>query len=211
MNKNKKSYLYKNKYLLNSKNQKNIKLKKELINVPLIRQYSNYDCGAACVQSILGYFNFNVRLEDIIKTFKMNKNNCINCYEIPPFLKFFDIDSEIKKDFTIKELENCLDKNQPIMVALQSNKPSNVKWKDCYNQGHFVIIIGYDKDYYYCMDPSTLGYRTFIDKKEFEKRWHDKDYYNEVVHNFAIIILNKRKKEFSSNTIYKEEIFFKLD
>ena len=36
---------------------------KNLIRVPLARQNANYTCGVAALQSILGYYNFDKRLD----------------------------------------------------------------------------------------------------------------------------------------------------
>jgi len=48
-------------------------------------------------------------------------------------------------------------------------------WSQDWEDGHYVVGIGYDSNNIYFMDPATMGNYTYIPVDEFLARWHDKD------------------------------------
>lgn len=48
-------------------------------------------------------------------------------------------------------------------------------WDNTWEDGHYVVAIGYDEKYIYFEDPSILGGIGYIPKSEFLRRWHDYD------------------------------------
>jgi hypothetical protein len=62
-----------------------------------------------------------------------------------------------------------------------------IEWKNAWDDGHFAVVIGYDSDHLYFMDPSLTGNYAFIPISEFLDRWHDVDG-TERLHNFGMIV-----------------------
>ena len=74
------------------------------------------------------------------------------------------------------------DPAEPQMLQMARNLTD---WED----GHYVVAIGYDNKNIYLMDPSTLGNYTFIPIPEFLDRWHDQDpYTSEFLIHFGMVI-----------------------
>ena len=76
---------------------------------------------------------------------------------------------------TIHNLEYYISCKQPIIIAFQAWADPGVDYKNDWDDGHYAVVIGYDKDYLYFEDPSLLGSIGYIPKAEFLDRWHDVD------------------------------------
>jgi len=46
----------------------------------------------------------------------------------------------------------------PVLVAIQAYRSDErIAWEDCWDDGHYVVVIGYDQNNIYFEDPSLLG------------------------------------------------------
>ena len=95
-------------------------------------------------------------------------------------------------------------KRQPVICLIQAwtDRKGNNYAKD-WDDGHYVVAVGYDPKNIYFMDPCTLGNYTFIPTDEFLQRWHDKDT-SEKLNHFALT-LTKPKPAFNPSVIQKME------
>lgn len=41
------------------------------------------------------------------------------------------------------------------------------------SDGHYNVLVGYDHENFFLMDPSTQGHYAYIPQSEFIDRWHD--------------------------------------
>jgi uncharacterized protein YvpB len=48
------------------------------------------------------------------------------------------------------------------------------EWRRNFDDGHYVVVVGYDEQNLYFEDPASF-HRTWLKKKEFLARWHDQD------------------------------------
>jgi predicted double-glycine peptidase len=162
---------------------------KNFIRVPIVGQDTNYTCGVAALQSVLYYWDesedyFASRLA---KRLKANIDDGVVSGQIEAFAKSRGFKVVIREKIQLNELKKYLKNGKPIIILLQAwRKSSAVKWSG-WNEGHFAVAIGYDKENIYFMDPSTTGNYTFIPINEFMKRWHDRDGRSKV-HQLGIII-----------------------
>jgi hypothetical protein len=77
---------------------------------------------------------------------------------------------------TVGGLETFLKAGRPVMVMLQAwSESGSADWENDWDDGHFVVAIGFDKERFYFMDPSTPGQWAQVPRGEFVKRWHDVD------------------------------------
>lgn len=161
--------------------------------VPLCRQATDYTCGAAALQSVLGYFGEDFNESDLARQLKSNSKIGTRYKAMEKFARDKGYAVQVYKDATLKQLQDLLDKHQPVIVLIQawSEKPTDYAndWKD----GHYVVAIAHDLQNIYFMDPSTLGNYTFIPIKEFESRWHDQDSDEKLVH-FAMTVSKSQVK-----------------
>lgn len=76
-----------------------------------------------------------------------------------------------------------------MIVEIQAWADEGTNYATDYDDGHYVVAIGFDANYYYFEDPWILGSIGYISKKDFVTRWHD--YVNSEqrkVYNIGIIV-----------------------
>jgi predicted double-glycine peptidase len=175
-----------------------------LISVPLTRQSTDYTCGVAVMQSILGYYGDDVREDKLAKALGADTKNGTDYKNSVTYAKSKGYEVTIYNDMTLEQLQECISKGQPVICAIQawSEKPSDYKkdWED----GHYVIAVGYDKERIYFMDPATLGNYTYIPIPEFLDRWHDVDQRGDKLIHFGMVITKTEPAYHSEDVKYLE-------
>jgi ABC-type bacteriocin/lantibiotic exporter with double-glycine peptidase domain len=119
------------------------------IKVPLVLQMENVECGAASLAMILRYFGKN-----------------------SSSLEQLRVDCNVSRDgVTAKGIKKGAIKNGLTCKAFKAT-PESVKTVSLpavihWNMGHFVVLCGYDKTYYYINDPA-IG-KIKVDYDEFDR------------------------------------------
>jgi predicted double-glycine peptidase len=90
-------------------------------------------------------------------------------------------------NMSLEDLKRFLDSRKPVIVAIQAWPDIPVQWSESWDEGHYAVVVGYDKINMYFMDPSTLGHYAYIPIPEFLDRWHDMDDQEELMH-FGMVI-----------------------
>lgn len=105
-------------------------------------------------------------------------------------------------------LETELRKGLPVVVLLQAwpDKPPE-DWSQVWDHGHYAVVIGYDRNNIYFMDPSTTGNYSYIPRDEFLLRWRDwsEEVFNGEKYRFHFhqfgMILEREKKAFDFDSV----------
>jgi predicted double-glycine peptidase len=161
-----------------------------LIRVPLSRQGHDYTCGVAAMQSVLYYYGKELREDTLAEALGSDPNEGTNYRKIVEYALSEGFNANVQKEMTLEDLRQLINHKRPIMLLIQAWHGSDpvdnlTDWDD----GHYVVAIGYDSKNIYLMDPSTLGNYTFIPIPEFLDRWHDQDpYTGEFLIHFGIVI-----------------------
>lgn len=169
------------------------------IRVPLTRQATNYTCGVSALQSVLGYWGDAQREDTLAKACKSNHQQGTAYQRLANYSKSRGFKVAIHKNMTLDELKGLLDKKLPVICLIQAWPERKVDFATDWDDGHYVVAIGYDTERIYFMDPSTLGNYTFIATEEFAKRWHDTDG-KERLFNFGMV-LSKEKPPFNHEEV----------
>jgi predicted double-glycine peptidase len=77
---------------------------------------------------------------------------------------------------TMEELEKLVGEGIPVIVdgqAWRDDKDKEKPWTDVWESGHYMVVIGFDKENVYFEDPSLFGSRGVMTREEFNDRWHD--------------------------------------
>lgn len=146
----------------------------KLIQVPLLRQGTDHTCGVAAVQSILVYYGFFTR-EDILEK-ELQAEDFASIKEITRYMSAQGFKVTQHHAMSLADLKNTIDRKLPLLVALQAWADSGTtleQYKNMWDSGHWVLVIGYDNKNIYVMDPSTAGNYAFVPTDEFMVRWHD--------------------------------------
>lgn len=171
--------------------------------LPLTRQATDYTCGVASLQSILMYYGDEYMESELAQVLKADPENGTSYHNIADFSKSEGYTVNIYKKMSIEDLKKQIDNKKPVLVLLQAwSDDPNPNYKDDWIDGHYSIAIGYDQKRVYFMDPSTLGYYTFIPTQQFLDRWHDVDINEKVIH-FGMVI-EKKNPKYNRNDVFLE-------
>ena len=176
-------------------------LPQNFIFVPLTRQATDYTCGVGVLQSILMHYGDEFREDELAKELKSDPNDGTLYSNIAKFSKSKGYKVQIFKNMTLDDLKKQINNKKPVIVLLQAWKETNADYATDWDDGHYSIAIGYDEKRIYFMDPSTLGYYTYIPTEQFLDRWHDVDAV-EKLHHFGMII-EKASPKYNHNDVLK--------
>ena len=155
----------------------------KLIAIPLMRQATDHTCGVASLQAILAYYGVDCR-EDLLAQ-KLKADQYANIDEIGNYMTGLGFTVKRHDNMSLAQLKDCIDRGQPLMVCVQAWEPEGTtleQYQNCWDAGHWVVVIGYDAQNIYVMDPSTAGNYAFVPTAEFMVRWHDRDDRQTLLH-----------------------------
>jgi len=179
----------------------------KILNYPEFRQVYTWDCGANALQTVLIYYGIDVREKTLMNqlgTTSEHGTPVINMVEIIKGAEYYGLEAEDKDDMTIDDLKHAIDNGWPTIIAIQAYMDKDdqdehaIEYKNNWNEGHYVVVIGYDDKNIYFEDPSDTK-RTFLSYDEFNDRWHDMDDDGKKYEHWGIIC--KGKPSFKSNAI----------
>lgn len=172
-----------------------ISLPANLIKVPLVRQGTDYTCGISALQAILAYYGDETREDVLAKSLGARPDEGTSYKAIAAEARARGFDVSIEKNATLESLTNWLRKGKPVICLIQAwksdERTSSEFYATDYDDGHYVVAVGFDEDNLYFMDPSTLGNYAYIERREFLARWHDRDS-GETLQHFAMPIYRSR-------------------
>jgi predicted double-glycine peptidase len=170
----------------------------DLIKVPRLRQATDYTCGVCALQAVLAYYGDDVREDVLARALKANTKDGTRYKEIADYSRKHGYTVEIKKEAETKDLEGMLKSGRPAICLIQAwadrkatAPKGKVNYSERWQDGHYVVAVGFDKDNFYFMDPSTVGTYTFIKRGDFAERWHDTDGHERLNHFAMAISKNK--------------------
>ena len=159
------------------------RLKTNIIRVPTCRQSTDHTCGVASLQSILSYYGEEIREDELSRTLGTTQDNGTDYKKIEGYARKKGFQVDLKLNAGTDDLKRSIDKGIPSIVVIQAwNSNPKVDYDNDWDDGHYVVAIGYDEKNLFLMDPSTLGHYTYIPWDEFNKRWHDSDGEQKLTH-----------------------------
>jgi len=161
-----------------------------LWNVPLSEQTTNYSCGAAAMQSVLGYYGHDYTEAALIKELGTDAAKGTDHHRMTELATKLGLRAELRTGLQPSDLAAAINRGQPAIVeaqawldAAQQGKP----WADLWDSGHYMVVIGIDDKNVYFADPSAGRKHGFIPLEEFVQRWHDLDWNNKKLTHTAIL------------------------
>jgi predicted double-glycine peptidase len=151
-----------------------------LVSVPIVQQKQDFSCGAAATLLVLRYWRAETyaEVDESALYTPLHTTNARGTEPEPMVELFRSIGLEANYrtgGVLVEELERAVDAREPPVVDLQAWKDHEKPWRDTWDAGHYVVMIGYDEERLYFADPSRAtpnGY-AFLPRLEFEERWHD--------------------------------------
>lgn len=159
--------------------------------VPITRQSNTQSCGPASMLSVLGYYGFNPREKEVVDALETNLEGT-RPDNFEKGAEKFGLKYKEHEDMTFDDLRDYIDKKTPVILLLQAwgdKKDYSNYWKS----GHYNVAIGYDKEGFYFMDPSQIGY-SYLTLENLDSRWHETNSTGDKLLHFGIIIYGKPPK-----------------
>jgi predicted double-glycine peptidase len=151
-----------------------------VVQVPVVRQRRGFSCGAAVTLAVLRYWSHEkyVGIEEdaLYPALKTTDARGTEPEPMAALLKLNGLVAEYRcEEVTVGDLERAVDARQPPIIDLQAWQDGDRPWRETWDSGHYVVMVGYDDQRLFFADPSTMtphGY-AFLPRGEFEERWHD--------------------------------------
>lgn len=164
-----------------------------VLEFPNFVQPNPYSCGVASALSILWYYDIeDERERQLEKILKTNPEEWTHVPNIIQLFKHHGFTTDAR-EMTIKDIETYISKSIPVMVLIQARSDKKVDYEKTREEWHYIVVIGYNKDYLFFDDPvlKNIGY---MNKKEFVSRWHDKTNKKTMYEHYGIAVYGKKPK-----------------
>ncbi len=164
-----------------------------MIDLHIGRQTFAFDCGTTALQLVMAYYGVDIRGDELMDALGTGEDGTpvsgiVRVAEEQGFTVI------AKAGWTLKELKKILDQGYPVIVLVQAWADEFMtldEWKNDYDDGHYVIVIGYSKGVLLFEDPSSF-HRTWLREREFLARWHDIDTdSHKKLEHFGIVLMGK--------------------
>ncbi|MGH7294887.1 MAG: C39 family peptidase, partial [Polyangiaceae bacterium] len=132
------------------------------IAVPVVKQGTNYSCGAAATLSMLRLWRADAfAAVEERSLFAALDTTEAHGTEPEPMVEVLQRQGGLSADYrhgdvTLAQLERAVDAGEPPIVDLQAWRDDHAPWRETWNAGHYVILVAHDRDNLYVMDPSVL-------------------------------------------------------
>jgi len=151
-----------------------------LVQIPVVRQRRGFSCGAAAALAVLRYWYpeaYAYTEEDALYP-ALQTTDALGTEPEPmvELLRSSGLHAVYRHgDVTVADLERAVDAREPPIVDLQAWREREEPWRETWDAGHYVMMVGYDDEKLFFADPSTVtphGY-AFLPRAELDERWHD--------------------------------------
>ena len=155
-----------------------------ILDFPDAYQDYDFDCGPAAVQAVLGYFSRPVELTELTAALQADEEKGTPPDALCAELRRHGLDVQFGQ-MGIAELRAAIEQGSPTILVLQAwpEKSPEAAWDD----GHYVIAIGYLCDRILFEDPSEDDL-IWLTERELLDRWHDRDAGGNEYHCFGIVV-----------------------
>ncbi len=146
------------------------------LRVPLIRQSTDYSCGAAALLSTLYYWKaFDGMESSLYPLLATTPADGTQPEKLAEGARSFGLDAALRENMSLEDLRASLRKGETVILDIQAWRTpgSTIAWSAAWEDGHYVVLVGMDKSRLYVMDPSTPASYAYLPLAEFLDRWHD--------------------------------------
>jgi predicted double-glycine peptidase len=151
-----------------------------LVQVPVVTQRADFSCGPAATLALLRFWRPDAfaTVEESALYAPLETTDARGT-EPEPIAELFrsnGLEAAYRYgNVTVADLERAVDAGEPPIVDLQAWTDHPIPYRETWDAGHYVVMVGYDDERLYFADPSTMtphGY-VFLPRVELEERWHD--------------------------------------
>ena len=132
-----------------------------MLNIRPFKQTKGY-CGPASLKMVLGHYKIHKSENELAKLTKTSRTKGCKEENMVKLAKKFGLNAYFKENSSIKELKSLIKKKIPVIVD----------WFSSEENGHYSLIIGFNKNKIIIADPH-FGKIKKHNIKWFEERWFD--------------------------------------
>lgn len=152
-------------------------LPRHALGVPLVRQQTGYSCGPAALAAVLKYFGvWDGPEQQLYKLVHTSVEEGTLPEDLAAGARHFGLSAAVEPLMTVERLRLHLGLGKLVIVQLQAWRDGERKalpWRQVWDDGHYVVLVGLDDGFAYFMDPSTSSAYTYVPLGELMERWHD--------------------------------------
>jgi predicted double-glycine peptidase len=155
-------------------------LPKNLVIVPLVQQKQDFSCGAAATLLLMHYWCVDVyeaaTESDLYEPLRTTRARGTEPEPMVDLFRRSGLQAEYRTgSVQVEDLERAVIACEPPIVDLQAWSDHAAPWRQTWDAGHYVVMVGYDEERLYFADPSraTPGGYAFLLRSELDDRWHD--------------------------------------
>lgn len=144
--------------------------------VPDVRQATDYTCSASALQGVLAYYGIEKREDELARELGATPEDGAPPEAIVRVAAAHGLTAVKREHMTFEQLAAEVAKGNPVIVEMQAwSDAPRTSWADVWDDGHYAIVVAVEGDRIVFEDPSVLGSRAVLSRREFEERWHDID------------------------------------
>lgn len=139
------------------------------------RQMTEYSCGASAMQAVLSYWGRDVDEEQLMKLMGTNDEVGTHPENMVRGARALGFEAEVRENTTLDELARFTAGGRPVIALAQlwrSQKDTPDRAADEWDCGHYIVVLGVDKDYVYFQDPYIRMGKGFVPRSTFLEHWH---------------------------------------
>lgn len=165
-----------------------------MIDLHIGRQTYDYDCGAQALETVMHYYGSNIRGDALMEALGTTEEGT------PPqamirVAEGYGFQVKSGTQWSLNQVKQYVEARTPVIVLLQAWADRYMTlddWRRNWDDGHYAIVIGIDKDLLLFEDPASIR-RTWLREREFLARWHDMDSKTgEKYEHFGMVLLGKQ-------------------
>lgn len=158
------------------------------------RQSFDFDCGLKALQMVLAYYGVEKREDNLLSELGTQPDLGTSVNSMIEFAEQQGFEVRAGPNWTLEDVKEQIDSGNPVIVLVQAwaERPMTIsEWRRNFDDGHYVVVVGYDGDSLYFEDPASF-HRTWLKASEFQARWHDLDpSTGEKLMQFGMVLLGK--------------------
>lgn len=172
--------------------------KVSMIDLHIGKQTYDYDCGAQALHTVMNYYGVDVDRDKLMEALETSEKGT-SPQAMIAVAQSYGFEVKSGTHWSLNQVKQYVDSGTPVIVLLQAWADHYMTlddWRRDWNDGHYAIIIGLNKDVLLFEDPATIR-RTWLREREFLARWHDMDTKAEKYDHFGMVLLGKQPAKLS--------------
>jgi len=174
--------------------------KVSMIDLHIGKQAYDYDCGVQALQTVMNYYGVEVDRDELMLTLGTTEDSGTPPQAMIAAAQSYGFEVKSGTQWSLNSVKQYVDAGTPVIVLLQAWAERYMTvddWRRDWDNGHYAIVIGFNKDVLLFEDPATIR-RTWLREREFLARWHDMDVKTgEQYEHFGMVLLGKQPAKLS--------------